>query len=559
VKKAVSKKLKKIWRVLGMTLCVLLLPTPMSAWAASSTWDDVTLTIADPLPQAAGGQGSVEKFLLETPITLPSPFTYPADKGDVRELIVTEEATATVYVTSKDIGYIASNFNALVSLDMTDAAAAQPSYISGDLLAPLTNLNFVSLPEGVTWLQEGAFADFSSLVTIILPESLASIDAYMFSRSGNLKVVEFTGSNPPAAIDEHAFDSFPAGATVRVPKGREDAYREKLPSAISALLPSVVGLDVSPATFDGAGGDVVATVHAANLWDDDRVQVIAKSGSTERSEDAEISADGATATATLTLPANLTSSAVTYLFTVKLNNVEIPISVASAEVTVTGAGVIPPAGDVTAVTLNKTNLYVEYGYSGALTATVLPNTATNKAVTWASDNYSVAGVTPRDASNAVISGNALGTAKITVTTVNNAKKATSTVTVRDNIIESVLVTPVKLTYAPGEKIDIDVVLKRAVPDNKLKVEITGAPIFYPAISNLRARQTYTLPASGVYSIAVTATDGDGLEYWPQTASLVASGSSGENNGGGGGCSAGTAGMMAALVVLVSAVIKKKSR
>ena len=93
---------------------------------------------------------------------------------------------------------------------------------------------------------------------------------------------------------------------------------------------------------------------------------------------------------------------------------------ATCEVTVTAATV-----PVTGVTLNKTSTSLYVGDTETLTATVEPSDATDKNVTWSSDDTSVATV---DASGLVTAVSA-GTATITVTTEDGAKTATCTVTV----------------------------------------------------------------------------------------------------------------------------------
>ena len=72
-----------------------------------------------------------------------------------------------------------------------------------------------------------------------------------------------------------------------------------------------------------------------------------------------------------------------------------------------------PIVNVTGVTLNKANTTIEVGGSETLVATVAPNNATNKAVTWTSSNTSIATV-----SNGVINAVAAGNTTITVTTVD---------------------------------------------------------------------------------------------------------------------------------------------
>ena len=81
---------------------------------------------------------------------------------------------------------------------------------------------------------------------------------------------------------------------------------------------------------------------------------------------------------------------------------------------------------VTSVSLDKASLELTEGGTGTLIATVEPNNAINKNVTWESSNTSVATV---DA-NGLVTAVSAGTATITVTTVDGNKTAACTVTVK---------------------------------------------------------------------------------------------------------------------------------
>ena len=80
---------------------------------------------------------------------------------------------------------------------------------------------------------------------------------------------------------------------------------------------------------------------------------------------------------------------------------------------------------VTGVTLNKATASIKVGATETLIATVDPNNATNKDVTWSSDKTGIATVN----ANGVVTGVAEGTAKITVTTKDGGKTASCDVTV----------------------------------------------------------------------------------------------------------------------------------
>ena len=87
-------------------------------------------------------------------------------------------------------------------------------------------------------------------------------------------------------------------------------------------------------------------------------------------------------------------------------------------------------GDVS-VTLNHSTATLFVGDTETLTATVAPENATNKTVTWASDDETVASVDQ----NGNVTAVAAGTAKITATsTADNTKSATCTVTVSDKYV-----------------------------------------------------------------------------------------------------------------------------
>jgi|GEM_PF-3055705 len=85
----------------------------------------------------------------------------------------------------------------------------------------------------------------------------------------------------------------------------------------------------------------------------------------------------------------------------------------------------PVTIEVTSVALDDKSLTLEVGDEETLVATVLPENATNKAVTWSSSDTDVATVDE----NGVVTAIAVGTATITVTTVDGSFTDNCTVTV----------------------------------------------------------------------------------------------------------------------------------
>ena len=80
--------------------------------------------------------------------------------------------------------------------------------------------------------------------------------------------------------------------------------------------------------------------------------------------------------------------------------------------------------EVTSVRLNKTTLSLDAGTTGKLSATVRPDSAADKSITWSSSNTDVASVI----SNGTVTAKKAGTAVITATA-TNGKSASCTVTV----------------------------------------------------------------------------------------------------------------------------------
>lgn len=87
-----------------------------------------------------------------------------------------------------------------------------------------------------------------------------------------------------------------------------------------------------------------------------------------------------------------------------------------------------PTVAVTGITLDKTAVDLKIGGTETLTATVNPDDATDKSVTWTSDNEAVATVT-----DGVVTAVAAGTANITATTTDGSFTATCAVTVTEPI------------------------------------------------------------------------------------------------------------------------------
>lgn len=95
----------------------------------------------------------------------------------------------------------------------------------------------------------------------------------------------------------------------------------------------------------------------------------------------------------------------------------------------TTAPVAPTVIAVTSVSLGKNTLSIKKGESATLTATVKPSNATNQSVKWSTSNSNVT------VSNGEVTGKAVGTSVVTVTTDDGGYTAQCTVNVAENTVD----------------------------------------------------------------------------------------------------------------------------
>ena len=136
------------------------------------------------------------------------------------------------------------------------------------------------------------------------------------------------------------------------------------------------------------------------------------------------------------------------------------------------ATVPAPTVAVTSVSLNKTSLsFTGTGTSQTLTATVSPGNATNKAVTWSSNNTSVATVS----SDGTVKAVGYGTAVITAKTVNGLT-SNCTITVKKEEVTSLAIAtqPTKTSYSVGDTLNTaGLTLKATYSNGTVKTVSSG--------------------------------------------------------------------------------------
>ena len=155
--------------------------------------------------------------------------------------------------------------------------------------------------------------------------------------------------------------------------------------------------------------------------------------------------------------------------------------------------------NVESVSLDKTNITLTEGDSKTLTATVYPDNATNKNVSWRSSNTSVATV-----NNGVVTAIKAGTATITVTTEDGGKTATCQVTVNARMynVESVSLDKTNITLTEG---DSKTLTATVYPDNATNKNVSwrSSNTSVATVNN----GVVTAIKAGTATITVTTEDG----------------------------------------------------
>jgi len=156
---------------------------------------------------------------------------------------------------------------------------------------------------------------------------------------------------------------------------------------------------------------------------------------------------------------------------------------------------------VQSVELDKKTLSLILGNSYKLSATVLPENATDKNVTWSSSNQSVATVDQSGNIKAISEG----IATITVTTKDGKKTDACEITVTEKIIHvtSVTLNKDKLELAEGETAQL---IATVLPENATNKNIAWSSL-KQSVATVDKTGKITAKSEGTVEIAVTTEDG----------------------------------------------------
>ena len=312
-------------------------------------------------------------------------------------------------------------------------------------------LQNVSFPAGLTTIGKLAFGSCHALQSITLPASVTTIGEYAFAFCKALQQVTVAWDTPLAVPDKTFWGVNTANVPLKVPKGREAEYQ---------ATPVWKSFKINSPPAPGNGGKLTIsnitgngfTVNWEKATDSETPQenliykVYCKGGG------GLLLFKPADLKATLTDKASYTitglGGGITIINPALDKGYDVNVEVideagSSAWYNEENVKLAPATVAVTGVTVAPATLTLEVGQTGALTATVAPATATNKAVTWTSSAPAIATV---DASGTV-KGIAPGTATITVKTADGGKTATCAVTVKAAAAPAVKVTGITLNYS----------------------------------------------------------------------------------------------------------------
>jgi Listeria/Bacterioides repeat len=225
---------------------------------------------------------------------------------------------------------------------------------------------------------------------------------------------------------------------------------------------------------------------------------------------------GSTATLVATVaPASATNKSLTWsssntgVATVNANGIVTAVKDGTATITVTTVDgsykatctvtVSKTNVAVTGISLNKTSLNLAVNESSTVTATVTPSGATNKKVSWTSNNTKVATVN----ASGKITGVSDGTAVITATTDDGKFTATLTVTVKTVAVTSVSLNKSTVNLVEGKTETLKATIK---PTNASVKDVTWSSSD-ASVATVDKNGKVTAKKAGTAIITVTTKDG----------------------------------------------------
>ncbi len=370
-------------------------------------------------------------FLLVLTASLATVTASAETEGDFTYTVSDSEATITGYTGSETSLTIPSTLGGYSVTTIGTEAFCD---------APLTS---VVIPEGVKYIGSYAFNSCDKLSSLSLPSTLLSIGKYAFSGSTALK--DLTIPYGVISIGEYAFNG--GGVKALVIPASVTGIGEHAFGGCSSLARVIYNADckissIAQGTFSHCSSLQYASLPSSSsvltTIYDEAFRACSSLNVIEIPEGVTTVSDSAFAhcknLSTVFLPSTVktlgssafwksTGTSVTF----KYNGTEEDwANITKYSSCLPNEYTFVSLKYVDYVALNKLSLKLSVGEASTLTATVYPNTALNKNVTWTSSDESVATVV-----DGVVTAKAAGTATVTVTTEDGGFTATCPISVID--------------------------------------------------------------------------------------------------------------------------------
>jgi uncharacterized protein YjdB len=348
------------------------------------------------------------------------------------------------------------------------------------------SLTSINIPNSVTQIGNAAFGRCSSLTSIAIPNSVTTIGREAFSACG---LTSITIPNAVQVLEMMLFQSCSSLTSITIPNSVTSIGAQVFQGCTS----------LTSITIPNS----VATIGAMAFYDCSSLNNVVVLRTTPPSIASDAFGNVPLSSATLTVPSGSKSA---YQDAAVWKDFGTIIEAG-------GSSTVP----VTSVSLNQTSLNKQLGDpSVTLTATVSPSNASNKNVSWSTNNSSVATV-----SNGVVNFVGAGSAVITVTTADGNKTATCNVTVT---AATVAVTSVSLNQTSLNKQvgDPSVTLTATVSPSNASNKSVNWSTNNPSVATV-SNGVVTFVGAGSAVITVTTTDGNKTATCNVTVTAASSG------------------------------------
>lgn len=356
--------------------------------------------------------------------------------------------------------------------------------------ADCSKLESISIPESMISLASSVFSGCRLLAEVHLPDAMTSIGDYCFNDCNALSSINFPSSL--SEIKDGAFSTCGSLTSVTLPEGLLSVGSSAFASCHSLSQLSLPESLISIGYHGFWGCDMASLTLPASLTS-------IGEGAFERCE--KIRVINYNATSPIIAPENIFDTEVIDIYNVAtLNTPNASLEAVQATVPwnkflrITASnGSIEPEVKVESITISQTTAQLKVGESLTLSATVLPEDATNTPITWISSNTEIATVDTEGNVTAI----ALGEATITATC--GEATATCTISVVATPVESITLSQTSARLKVGESLTLSATV---LPEDATDTTITWTSSD-PEIASVDNEGNVTATALGEATITAT--------------------------------------------------------